>query len=325
MSSRFTPESIGGRGIMADSEDNPAQDANQVYVYYCSSDSWVGRKSSAVLTSADGVDEMSMHFRGHSILEAMVDTLMTASAASDDGIETLPNLADATAVLWTGVSAGSNGATQHMDWFAAKFDPEQTRVAGVFDAGFGPEFSEYEPDVGDAFTAYSEARWSTVWTPHFDAFVDESCAAHPANQGDNAYQCGSSINLKLNHITTPFFQRLDIRDSVGSQGPISLGATMGQYAHGSIATLTALTSITTTALEADQITVTPGVYGPNCKQHVAITNNKFFMQTTVDDDDGVPQSFASALDAWLAGETVFAVDEQPAATSTCAATTEDKS
>ena len=71
----------------------------------------------------------------------------------------------------------------------------------------------------------------------------------------------------------------------------------------------------------------PGVYGPNCTQHVGITNNQFFLQTTVEDTNGEALTFAAALGRWSAGEDVEAIDSPITAerNSVCADPTDDRS
>jgi hypothetical protein len=53
MTSKYAPGTMGGKGIFAREAANPFGNYNQVYVYYCSSDTWIGRKSDAVQGEPD--------------------------------------------------------------------------------------------------------------------------------------------------------------------------------------------------------------------------------------------------------------------------------
>jgi len=317
MSSRFIDAAaIGGTGILNGVARNPYHDANVVFFYYCSSDQWTGQRSDVVLADEGGRDAYRLHFRGHSIIEAALARLRQGGATSDDGVVTLPDLDDAREILWTGVSAGGAGATHHLDWFAAQFDADQTRVSGVIDAGFGPPFDQFDADTAAAFRAYVRNRYEETWSPRYGAFLDTSCVAHPANQGENAWRCSDPTYVKLNHVTTRFFQRLDLRDAVGSRGAISLGATLEAYAAGAAHALERLAGVAQTGHEGGGVTVTPGAYGPNCTQHVAITDGAFFFQSTVEDADGRPSTFVGALSRWLGGQMVSVIDAPDVAQST---------
>lgn len=325
MSSSWAPETIGGKGILQISDDNPFADANHVFLYYCSSDSWVGRKSGAVLEPREGEDgePLTLHFRGHTIIEGAVDALF-AGATSDDGAVELPTLDTASEVLWTGVSAGSGGAQYNADWFASHFDPSQTSVYGVFDAGFRP-VPQAMPDASfaEALQAQAKARYDEVSLPLYDAFLDQSCLdAQPEGE---AWRCLDATSVLLDHVTTPFFLRTDLRDPVSSEGFMALGPGLAAFAQASLMTLPLIHAADESAAEAAAYVRKPGIYAPSCKQHVAITNNAYFGATTLQGPEGGAHTFSSALAAWLAGEDVYLTDTHPPSRSDCSAAPPDDS
>lgn len=317
MSSHWAYDSIEGVGIF----NRPASvlaSANLVFFYYCSSDLWAGQRSNVVF-SAEGDPTLSytLHFRGHRILEAGLEMLLSGPVTSDSGEETLPALSDATQVLVTGSSAGSVGARYHLDWIASHFNSAQTTVRGVFDTGHVPLGEMFgDPSVSQMISDASQAKVEHE-SDLYNSFWDQSCVSMLEGTPD-WWRCGIGTYTALNHITTPFFQRMDLTDSnPTSSFQQAFGVTVDEFAAATIGALALLPNIGTTAAEADQIDFVPGVYGPNCGQHLALTTDNYFLASTVDDGGGVPRTFDESLRAWLLGGGVFIVDEHPALMSSC--------
>ena len=146
MSSRWTPDGIQGHGIFSNSPDNSFAGANQVFLYYCSSDTWAGQKSESVVTNRDDPNQQyTLNFHGHTIVEATLQ-ILRAGATSDDGQVTMPDLNDATDILFTGTSGGSAGVTNNIDWLASQLDPAQTTLHAVMDANFPPAGTDYSDE-----------------------------------------------------------------------------------------------------------------------------------------------------------------------------------
>lgn len=139
-----------------------------------------------------------------------------------------------------------------------------------------------------------------MWAP----FVDVSCTALSPNPD----QCSSGEQTTLNHITTPFFLRLDLRDDVANGTLEAIGLPYDAIAYASRETLLDLADIQTTAIEAADITVAPGIFGPHCGQHEGVYIDKWFFDNTVEDALGVPTNFHDALRAWLDGQPVVIID-----------------
>jgi hypothetical protein len=317
MSSLVTHESVVGHGLF-DRDHSALASANLVFIYYCSSDSWTGRNSSAVLTSAtDPTQSFLLHFRGHSILEAAIDMLITGPVTSDDGQETLPPLATATDVLFAGSSAGSAGARHNIDWVTSHFDPHKTRVRGAFDAG-NPLVEDFPDAVAiEAIIASIQVDADEIYgAGRYNSFLDESCMASLEGVG-GSWRCTDPGYVSHNHITTPYFTRNDRTDPTNSNNFEPFGVDIDEYAVAAGLSLSRLPDIRDTAVEAAAIDFIPGVYGPNCGRHIAFLDAPYFFVATVDDANGQPHSFDQALRSWLQGNDVYVVDEHPAASSTC--------
>jgi hypothetical protein len=315
MSSIWTPlaANTDGQGLLDRNGENPYGAANLVLLYYCSSDQWMGRRVDSVLVDPeDPSDTFRLHFRGHAIIEAALDRLLAGPVTSEDGLATVPSLDSATLVLWTGTSAGGNGAEQNLDYVAERLAPNGTQVRGVFDANLPPQPSDLGDETAEeVFEAYDrDVAWPEIQAGAWDAYVDQSClAGHDAAE---AWRCGQNEHVVLNHVVTPFFVRQDLHDRSAGGRYLEAGGTPAQVAEAFRRTLVRIPDIADHAEEAAAITVTPGVYGPNCGQHVALSNQVWFEEATVAD-----VSFRGALSAWLLGQEVALVDSQPATASYC--------
>lgn len=305
MSSAWAPESMEGRGLMTADDSSAFDNWNHVFVYYCSSDGWKGQASDAVVD--DGLNEpYSANFRGHDILAAVIDEL-EAGATSDSGGQTMPSLTDATAVLFTGTSAGSNGVKTNADWLGERLRTTNPDVAyrTIFDAALKPDDSDYMAPADYALLRAYLGNWEQV----IDAFLDESCVEHhtpPATQTDESTECGNLIHVIRNHVTTPYFARMDLRDgnALPWENPVT-DKTLGtnqQFAEAVELLLTELPTIADPggSEEWDSMTSAPGVFGPQCTTHTALVTSRFFSQS-VPTGDGM-YNFHDLLVSWLAGE-----------------------
>jgi hypothetical protein len=325
MSTRFAPETSAGRGLFNRTNDNAFAAANQVFVYYCSSDQWLGQNDDVVLQDPDGAGpDYRLHFRGFSILEA-VDDALSKGVTSDDGVETMPKLTDATRILFAGGSAGSAGQTHALDWWAAKHPGVET--AGYFDAATDPMVEDIpNATVAAQFESILPERYQITFLDTWGAHLDESClAAHP---GDDAYLCSLGSHVRLNHITTPFFVRNDLRDPVSHNAFEQLGLSIEDYGVAMESTMARYTTLLDDAEEKDAMTRAPGVMASNCKQHIVTMNDAWFglgaNPATVDLPGGMPITVHDALGAWINGTSIQALDTQPSTKSKCLMTTADQ-
>ena len=313
MSSQWTVESMKGSGILNRREGNPLAQANLVYVYYCSSDSHRGTRSDVVYSDPENPsDQIRVHHRGNDIIVAVLDTLLAGSTVSDDGQETVPNLSEATRVLFTGTSAGSGGVAGHLDYVASRLP--SANVLGVFDAGMDPAFSMLSADLQAAVgerTDWDKSRQGAA------PVVDASCLA--ANESDPSV-CLRNTYVRLNHITTPFFGRMDLADSVLVKGYLgaSPGLDLPTLAGWVRETLLMFGDVMTEAEETPSRL--PGIYAPACQQHVGLTSEDWYDGATVEDSSGTPMTLRAALERWLGGQDVGIIDTVPPSLSACSAT-----
>jgi hypothetical protein len=325
MSSRFAPEIARANGLLSRDADNEFAAANQVLVYYCSSDQWTGRRGDVVLNDPEGVGaSYRLHFQGFSIIEALDDALR-GGLTSDDGAEVLPPLGDATRILFSGGSAGSAGQTHALDWWAGRYPDAE--VAGFFDSSNDPVVDDIVNEtVAADFEAVLPARHDVVFSSLYDAHLDESCMA--AHGDSEPWLCSLGSHVRLNHITTPYFVRQDLRDPVTFNAFEQLGLSLEDYAVSLEATMNRFPALLQTAEERDAMTRAPGVYVSNCEQHIVALNNGWFglgaNPASVQNADGTPVSVHDALAAWINGETITVLDTQPSTRSRCLSTTDDQ-
>jgi hypothetical protein len=264
-----------------------------VWMYYCSSDSWMGQASDVAYS---GATPFTLHHRGHTILSAarrMLRKNAVAGWTTDDGYS-VPNLDDATHVAFTGTSAGAKGALQNVDWFMTPLPAPHKYL--VLDANMDVHdtvlihrdiWLDVNGDgIGDQ--DYYSGRitmdldeWSTGFYASINAFVDESCRAvyEPMGRMDRCSHLSTLLWLNYGGvplIETPTFVRLDLEDGVVSKqwtGVWPNGVTrllVGQF--GRPTTRDDFTQAVRESLEelythGNSVT---GVFGPRCGQHVGL-------------------------------------------------------
>jgi hypothetical protein len=320
MSTHFTPLTIGGGGVFNPNPVNGFYDWNHVFVYYCSSDGWKGQKTDAIVEDGNG-SAYSIHFMGHKILEAIAFDLLDGGVQSNNQEERMPALADASHVIFSGTSAGGGGALHNADWFADFFDPTETEIRLVLDASLGPDIHRHpDPAIRDQLVTLDESLLQDDYEKRmielYDAFLDQSCVQSVAGT-DNEWRCADSLYTIYRHLQTPVFIRKDLRDTSSRYEIMGIDTqTHAFLMHETLTNLgNALSSLTSGPPPAQG----PGVYGPNCGQHVAMNTNGYFLNSTTSNAAGASVSFYDALINWLQGNNVNIVDEaNPAlATSTC--------
>jgi len=288
-------------GLLGRNSVNRLGDRNEVRLKYCSSDTWEGRKSDAVLRSeSDPSQAFSLHFQGATIVSAALDAL-------ERGVTGMPRLTEATDVLISGDSAGSRGARTHLDRIAARLQAANpsVRVRGQFEASFGPDFNGKQGfpagSPQDPIYATKTENFNRIQVDQRNALLDDSCAAaHPAA----LYLCADSTYLQLNHITTPFFQIQDLSDpllieSLTENVPNATPAGIAQVLHDQLA---ALPNIRNTALERASINFTPGSVARNCGVHVTYGDDDGFLGKKIRSGPGATAySYYELLWNWMTG------------------------
>ena len=208
--------------------------------------------------------------------------MAAALDALERGVPGMPKLTDATDVLISGDSAGGTGARVHTDRIAARLRAANPniRVRAQYEASFGPDFNGKQGfpagDPRDPAYQRGNDEYNRIQVGQRNAQLDDSClAAHPTAP----FLCADDAYFSMNHITTPFFQMMDIQDPLQIDGLIDADApfTPAQIGQGLSDQLLALTNIRNTAIERASIGVAPGVVARNCGVHVTWADDDGFL------------------------------------------------
>ncbi len=367
MSTNWLPEAAGtpivpeilDKGIafgareLDGTEPNAFEDWTHVYVYYCSSDGWMGRDSTVAMTNAAGTKTLDVAARGHTILSIVRKMLrrngptgtswhpvgLTKSTCDpvDRGIsadQCVPDLDDATHILFSGTSAGALGAIQNADWFLSMFPNARTALA--LDAAITPTrdaLSAHSVHIADptnpgTYALYADVRddvFRASWQPggYFDlvnAFVDETCALTQANTVIDISNLCSHISGLLHgedtsgapFIETPTFLRLSLTDSVSWNASRNILVTPDPSGVGFVPIdIDTFAHVMRDSLLDlyDNTTPVTGLFAPRCGKHVGFSiHEPFFLDTTEDVTEsaagvftaqGVTSTTHDALGEWL--------------------------
>lgn len=345
------PGSQNGTGIFLRGDaarPNVLGDYNHVRVVYCSSDGWSGTRRAVPFDAVHPVTgapvAYSMHFLGSRIFDAVVATLrrdgvrettFTLGGAS----AALPDLDDAEEVVLAGDSGGGAGVINNLDRFTATLRANNTACArggacplavrGLIDAVVGPDRSRLTISptgrLGMAgITTYAlfvngpAQRRNTV----YGGRSDESCRAwHAANMPGTEAVCADETHLVRHHLTTPFFVRMALRDTLiagnyfeegwvdPTLGPFDREATV--FARVLQADLAALPDLRRTADERAEVTTPPGVFAPLCTNHDTINEDSEVFGVTITPTGGAPSRLLDVFDAWRTGRSPAAVLSDP--------------
>lgn len=310
---------------------NPFGDWNQVELQYCTSDSWAGQSRSVELSAVhpqtNAPVTFTLHFLGAKVLDADLATLRQDGVGAlvytaGGGTTPLPDLDDATEVVFTGDSAGGAGLITHLDALAALLRANNTacgggscplQVRGLVDATVGPDRSklDYGAIANPALRTYDGLVDAAAQDPKTAAGrVDQSCLSwHAANAPSTSNRCFDESHVVRHHVTTPFFVRMALRDSLISKGYIQSGArnpdsspiTVSSFAATLHDELAQLGALGTTAEEGASIGRPPGVFAPGCTKHDTIHDTAETFATTIATDGGVTVTLLDVYQAWQAG------------------------
>lgn len=284
MSSLWEDWSLTKAGIFGTNGANHFATYNLVMLNYCSSDVWTGRRTvdQPESDSPAPPDGSGLHypryriaFHGAYIVEAAIRALQQqGGVTADDACVTMPSLAGATEVLFSGSSAGGAGATLNANRAAelivAGAAGAAPRVRLVSDAATSP----YEPDAAngvdqaevDAYRAGAAATQGM-----FGALPEAVCAqAHP---GDPEGVCGTPAHLLAHHMTVPAFAQMDIEDNTVGPWLYDSFALFGQGVRPLLASI-ADGSVLYSSEPASQQQV--GVFAPRCCHHVTLDSSDLF-------------------------------------------------
>jgi len=327
MSSRYAPDGVEGRGIFdrAPGNGQATNDFagyNMVMAYYCSSDNWSGRAYQEVSDDSGTYPDYALHIKGAHIVTAMLETLKTdVGATSDAGDVTLPDLDDASQVLFMGTSAGGGGVRNNADRVGEMLiaDNPDLDFRLVVDAGVHPK-TPLPPDVTEADVDAVLDNFADVSINFRDAITDSSCLewhADAANDPDTDTRlCYDNTHVLLNHITTPWYAKMDLSDNANSPGIYPDGMTFSQVVFDM---LQALAQPGSTAEETDAQAVEPGIFAPNCGHHVNLEVGDFYRIQLTRQQGNMTLSNHDVLSNWVSGSGATQVIHNPndGVTSVC--------
>lgn len=338
MSTRFLKEArIAGEGVFSpDTSINSFAGWNQVFVYYCSSDDWAGSASnvhlSAIDASGNQVDYL-INFRGADIVEAVIGTLQREPGGrqvlykDSDGVEqVMPDLDKAELVLLAGSSAGGNGVKNNVDRVGdllRKTNKHCRRSGdcplvymGVIDANYPPSYRTLdlaratfctEPPFLCTYEDFYVGAWNRVHLATWGSRGDDSCVKwHQDNMPGTEWMCADPQHVVNNHLTTPLFIRQDLQDETWGKAYADAGLTtpdqFGQLVHDQLMNVVNLDKFAeegSVRSRGPQLR-TPGVFGPQCRQHYGLTDGTAFFSVTVT-DSGKKYSYHDLLWNWVHG------------------------
>lgn len=196
------PEGSMSAGL---SDLNPFQEFSQVWVPYCSGDTWLGNSASSHISL------LGMQMSGHLIIEAIVDWLLNStnfSAASD--------------VILTGSSAGGIGTFHHIDWLAEKMSVHAltNKNSAPKVAAFAIEgifFPQGFPVTVEQFAVGNRKPFSDFASKYLDLLQDPwlppSCVQAARKDGFPEADC-FNIAKMFQYTKTPVFIGMNMFDAL---------------------------------------------------------------------------------------------------------------
>ncbi|MCC7541842.1 MAG: hypothetical protein IT379_36825 [Deltaproteobacteria bacterium] len=325
----FTLENMSGGGrrseatggvLRREGQPNPLADYNHVELVYCSSDSWggVSRGVTYTTTHPRTGEEVSytLHFLGARIFEAGIAALRQDGGGPlmytlDGGAVPLPDLDEATQVLFEGDSAGGAGVIRHLDHLGEILRAHHVgggdgpEIVGLIDAVVGPDWSQLDWSMSVGASAgvdtYPEVlEYISGNEVLANGYNEDSCVRwHMENEPDSVNECLDETHLIRHHITTPFFVRMALLDGLiassyeqsGARDPELGPFVLTELPSGARLPLTfarvlqrelaAFSMLPMTAEEGAAMTRAPGVFGPACTKHDTIHDDSEVYGVTI--------------------------------------------
>jgi hypothetical protein len=291
---------------------------NHVFINYCSSDNWIGSGAQALASNGKTYD---IEFNGEAIVNDAFARLLDPAGLGPDQptfwSDILPSLRTADEIVLVGESAGGGGLRHHVDRLREMLVREvygRARISAVIDAAASPALWDVTAWGGpngaptsyqDYLLSVSEPAVRTFWGAD-DTALDQSCldaaysAAHAAIGGSHPQICYDTTYTLFNHITTPFFVREDINDPLQREKYALWQLYPNPPAYWT-AQRTLLNTLVGYAGGLEPLTVVPGVFGPNCAQHVTLHSNRFFGEAVRLPGGVMGTTFHDLVDDWMTG------------------------
>lgn len=303
MTSSLTKPSIDADGFLDPTPENRFGSWNRVLIHYCSSDAWMGTlTSTAQATLRDESFAYAIHFKGSRIIDAVLDTLRNSTMRRRAA--PWPDLDSATHVIVAGSSAGSGGVRGNADRVGARLRATNsglTDYRAILDASYNPQpdgldFSRSSYCAADPaacqYDSFYQHLWETTLRSFTGASGDESCLSwHSTIEPGTEWRCGDDSHVVMHHLSTPFFLRQDLQDSLLA----------GNFAEDGFGTRTDFgvrveAELRSLPVPEEQRSATPGLFVPQCTDHEAFARSPAVFNVRV---DGL--SFYEAVWNWWSG------------------------
>ena len=344
LTSRLAPErGIAGEGIQSTHARNPFAAWNQVFVYYCSSDGWIGQRAGVVASAVHrGVEgAYRIDFLGAGIVDAVIDQLRGASGTlsyrnARGDLQSMPDLDAATDVLFSGSSAGGSGVRSNADAVHARLRAYNLRCtpqscplnfAAVVDASYGLATATLDhrdsrlcgPElVGScSYEFVMQRRMREVVQGFWGGRLDASCLAYHQASAD-AWRCADGAHQLEHHLSAPIFVRADLQDRLIMGNTIDAGyryqgVAIDRTLYGLLEEIQ-LHELATLAQRSEEPRARgrlepPGVFGPQCGDHESLRTDVASFRRRIDTADGASYATLEVLQNWLQGRPHSAVIE----------------
>jgi hypothetical protein len=341
MTSTTSPPDTNGTGILARATDrvlaapNPIETYNQVLIKYCSSDTWRGTRRDVAMNAAHPVTgnpiAYRIHFLGHRIIEATLDTLRREGVGPlvYDDVE-MPDLDSASEVILAGASAGGGGTVFNLDWLKERLGANSpgVEVLGLIDSTFGPDLlgldfststfcSDLQLCSDAAFLGFGYDIQKNTWG------ADDEASCVQLHRGEE-WKCASDTHVIQHHLTTPFFVRQGLGDGLISDPYVEGGLkkdgvayTLQQFGADVRAQILALPDVQSRAEEGAAITAAAGGFGPVCSKHETLRSTADTLEVTITPNGGSPTRMFDVWNAWRAGAGTTALATQTPSDTHC--------
>ena len=343
MSSANAGAGASDGGILQRRADNPFGDWNQVDARYCSSDLWSGGALAVTFTAKDpksGKDvTYQINFAGTFVFEALIATLRQENVAPlvytrAGGRISMPDLDDASEVVFAGGSGGGGGVIHNLDRLADLLKSGRNRpvVRGFIEAIAEPDNSTLGYAQSTACKTSNlctyEASYRAISSRDANILktvTDQSCLDwHTKNAPGTEWQCADLNHLLGHHVTTPFFVRMGLTDKLISSYYIQAGLAAGDGKPLTVLTfglalrdqLTKLQAAVVSGHEKSLVTKAPGVFAPACGTHYTIFNNEITAGASVT-EGGKAYTLFDVWNNWVAGKKPDAVISADPRTDKC--------
>jgi hypothetical protein len=168
-----------------------------------------------------------------------------------------------------------------------------------------------------AFLGYGYDIQRNTWGADDEA----SCAqTHPTE----LWKCASDTHVIQHHLTTPFFVRQGLGDSLISDPYVQGGLkkdgaayTIQQFGVDVRAQILALPDLPARAEEGAAITQPAGGFGPVCSKHETLRSTADTFEVTITPSGGDPTRMFDVWNAWRAGTGTMALATQTATDTRC--------